>query len=89
MKQLIKVFVDGPTKARLKERAGRESLSSFVSGLIDSYFEEYSGLTEAQVAEMEERMPKIGDTVTIKTPPRFVSTRPAPKARFDLSKILP
>lgn len=71
-RKVVKVYVEEQTKAKLEDRAGRESLSSFVSGLIDGYFEEYPGLSDAEMA----RMPKfkVGDTVTIKKPARFVPT---------------
>lgn len=72
--ELIKVYLADGMKAKLQERASRESLSSFVAGLIGSYFAEYPGLSTSEEKRMVEQMAKVGDTVTIKKPVRFVNS---------------
>jgi rRNA maturation protein Nop10 len=75
--KLIKVYVEDDLYERIKQKAGDVSLSKWmrITASNDLYWDPPRSAAEQK--QFEDSMPKIGDTVTIRRPPRFVNKQKA------------
>ena len=72
----VTVILTDAQYAQFKKRAGDVPLSRWLRTLASNEVFWNPPLTDEQLAELEAKRPKIGDTVTIRKPARFVPSIP-------------
>lgn len=80
----VTVILTDAQYAKFKEKAGDVPLSRWFRTLASNELFWNPVPTPEQQADIDKRFPKIGDTVTIKTPPRF---KPDDLQIADIDKI--